>query len=326
MYGADDLDLAGFALGIVERDGDRRRLRRRRRRCRDRAGRERTARQRLHARAAAAGARRPGPDDAPGDLLAPTRIYARAAAGLRAACDVRAMAHITGGGLPGNLPRVLPAGLGARVDERRWPAPARLRLARRAGRGARRDAPRLQRRPRIPGRRARGRGGGGDRRPRSRRAARPGRSARSCRARASSTRSTASAVRLGVLVSGSGSNLQALIERVHGRAATIVGVCSSNDEAFALERARAAGIESAVFALAAHGGERERRDRAMADWLGRARRRARGLRRVHGRAERGLPRALPRPRPQPASLAAAGVSGRERDRGRLFRAAWPRPA
>jgi phosphoribosylformylglycinamidine cyclo-ligase len=34
------------------------------------------------------------------------------------------MAHITGGGLPGNLPRVLPEGLGARVDERRWTAPA----------------------------------------------------------------------------------------------------------------------------------------------------------------------------------------------------------
>ncbi|MDX6630816.1 MAG: phosphoribosylglycinamide formyltransferase 1 [Gaiellales bacterium] len=74
-------------------------------------------------------------------------------------------------------------------------------------------------------------------------------------------------MRLGVLVSGSGSNLQALIERVHGSSATIAGVCSSNGEAFALERARAAGIESAVFALAAHGGERERRDRAMADWL-----------------------------------------------------------
>jgi phosphoribosylglycinamide formyltransferase-1 len=74
-------------------------------------------------------------------------------------------------------------------------------------------------------------------------------------------------VRLGVLVSGSGSNLQALIERVHGRSATIAGVCSSNAEAFALERARAAGIESAVFELAAHGGERERRDRAMAGWL-----------------------------------------------------------
>ena len=34
------------------------------------------------------------------------------------------MAHITGGGLPGNLPRVLPEGLAARVDERRWTAPA----------------------------------------------------------------------------------------------------------------------------------------------------------------------------------------------------------
>ena len=74
-------------------------------------------------------------------------------------------------------------------------------------------------------------------------------------------------MRLGVLVSGSGSNLQALIERVHGNAATIVGVCSSNDGALALERARTAGIESAVFALAAHAGERDRRDLAMAGWL-----------------------------------------------------------
>jgi len=70
-----------------------------------------------------------------------------------------------------------------------------------------------------------------------------------------------------VLVSGSGSNLQALIDRVHGTSATIVGVCSSNHEAYALERARAAGIESGVFTLAAHGGEPERRDGAMADWL-----------------------------------------------------------
>jgi phosphoribosylglycinamide formyltransferase-1 len=74
-------------------------------------------------------------------------------------------------------------------------------------------------------------------------------------------------MRLGVLVSGSGSNLAALIERVHGRTATIVGVCSSNAEAFALERARTAAIESAVFTLAAHGGEREPRDLAMAGWL-----------------------------------------------------------
>ncbi|HET6172971.1 MAG TPA: phosphoribosylglycinamide formyltransferase [Gaiellales bacterium] len=75
-------------------------------------------------------------------------------------------------------------------------------------------------------------------------------------------------MRIGVLVSGSGSNLAALIERVHGSSATIAGVCSSNHEAFALERARVAGIETAVFALAAHGGERGRRDRAMGGWLG----------------------------------------------------------
>ena len=74
-------------------------------------------------------------------------------------------------------------------------------------------------------------------------------------------------MRLGVLVSGSGSNLGALIERVHGRSATIAGVCSSNGEALALARASAAGIESAVFALAAHGGDVRRRDIAMADWL-----------------------------------------------------------
>jgi phosphoribosylglycinamide formyltransferase-1 len=74
-------------------------------------------------------------------------------------------------------------------------------------------------------------------------------------------------LRLGVLVSGSGSNLEALIEQVHGRSATIAGVCSSNPDAFALERARTAGIDGAVFSLAAHGGDTERRDAAMADWL-----------------------------------------------------------
>jgi phosphoribosylglycinamide formyltransferase-1 len=74
-------------------------------------------------------------------------------------------------------------------------------------------------------------------------------------------------MRVGVLVSGSGSNLGALIERVHGRTATIAGVCSSNGDAFALERARAAGIEAAVFARAEHAGDTSRRDRAMADWL-----------------------------------------------------------
>ncbi len=51
-------------------------------------------------------------------LLRPTRLYAKTVqAVLAAGHDVRAMCHVTGGGLPGNLPRVLPEGLGASVRE-----------------------------------------------------------------------------------------------------------------------------------------------------------------------------------------------------------------
>jgi phosphoribosylformylglycinamidine cyclo-ligase len=49
-------------------------------------------------------------------LLEPTRIYARAVAELCRTVDVRAMAHITGGGIPGNLARQFPDGLGAEID------------------------------------------------------------------------------------------------------------------------------------------------------------------------------------------------------------------
>jgi phosphoribosylformylglycinamidine cyclo-ligase len=56
-------------------------------------------------------------------LLAPTRLYLEDARRLRRECDVRALAHITGGGIPGNLPRALPDGLGAVVDPRAWARP-----------------------------------------------------------------------------------------------------------------------------------------------------------------------------------------------------------
>jgi phosphoribosylformylglycinamidine cyclo-ligase len=66
-------------------------------------------------------------------LLTPTRIYARAVLRLRedleaADHDLRGVAHITGGGLPGNVPRALPPGLGARLDPARWPMPSVMRL------------------------------------------------------------------------------------------------------------------------------------------------------------------------------------------------------
>jgi phosphoribosylformylglycinamidine cyclo-ligase len=66
-------------------------------------------------------------------LLTPTRIYARqvlaARAALRAAGhDLHGVAHVTGGGLPGNVPRMLPGELGARVDPSRWTMPSVMRL------------------------------------------------------------------------------------------------------------------------------------------------------------------------------------------------------
>jgi phosphoribosylformylglycinamidine cyclo-ligase len=66
-------------------------------------------------------------------LLTPTRIYARDVLALRAALEaeghaLHGVAHVTGGGLPGNVPRALPDGLGARLDPSRWPIPSELRL------------------------------------------------------------------------------------------------------------------------------------------------------------------------------------------------------
>ena len=70
-----------------------------------------------------------------------------------------------------------------------------------------------------------------------------------------------------VLASGTGTNLQALIDQVHGaEGIEIVAVASDKPEARALERARVAGISTASFAAAEHAG-RLQRDSAMADWL-----------------------------------------------------------
>jgi phosphoribosylglycinamide formyltransferase 1 len=81
-------------------------------------------------------------------------------------------------------------------------------------------------------------------------------------------RPTPAPLRVGVLASGAGTNLQAILDRVHGHGGVeVVAVGANRADAQALERARAAGIPAAVFALADHDGDREGRDAAMADWL-----------------------------------------------------------
>lgn len=61
-------------------------------------------------------------------LLTPTRIYVRTVLNLVRDFTVKGMAHITGGGLPENLPRVLPQGCRAVVDRSAWEVPALFRL------------------------------------------------------------------------------------------------------------------------------------------------------------------------------------------------------
>jgi phosphoribosylformylglycinamidine cyclo-ligase len=132
MMGDDDLDLAGFCVGVCER-------------------REMVAGGRVEEGDALIGLASSGPhsngfsllrrlleqariglDERPAGLggrsvadalLEPTRIYARPVQALAATVDVRAMAHITGGGIPGNAARMLRPGLGLEVELGSWERP-----------------------------------------------------------------------------------------------------------------------------------------------------------------------------------------------------------
>jgi phosphoribosylglycinamide formyltransferase-1 len=73
--------------------------------------------------------------------------------------------------------------------------------------------------------------------------------------------------RLAVLVSGTGTNLQAILDGLHGRdGVEVAAVASNKSEAMGLERARGAGVEARVFERAEHA-NRASRDAAIADWL-----------------------------------------------------------
>ncbi len=73
-------------------------------------------------------------------------------------------------------------------------------------------------------------------------------------------------MKLGVLASGAGTNLQALLDTVHGREVEVTAVASDRAGAPALDRAARLGVSTRVFGREAFA-DREARDSAMADWL-----------------------------------------------------------
>jgi phosphoribosylformylglycinamidine cyclo-ligase len=67
------------------------------------------------------------------ELLKPTRIYVKAFFALNNRVKIKGMAHITGGGIPGNLPRILPDNVGAIIKEGSWPCPPVFRVIEESG-------------------------------------------------------------------------------------------------------------------------------------------------------------------------------------------------
>jgi phosphoribosylformylglycinamidine cyclo-ligase len=71
------------------------------------------------------------------ELLEPTRIYAKVTQSLFANYPIKGAAHITGGGIPGNLPRILPEGRCAWINRWAWPVPPVFDLIQKIGRVSR---------------------------------------------------------------------------------------------------------------------------------------------------------------------------------------------
>lgn len=67
------------------------------------------------------------------ELLEPTRIYCRAVLTLKEHLYIKGIAHITGGGITGNLPRILPESVAARIDRRSWEVPPVFTLVKKTG-------------------------------------------------------------------------------------------------------------------------------------------------------------------------------------------------
>ena len=129
MYPQGEYDLAGFCVGVVEKD-----------RIID--GRSIAPGDAILGLASSGPhsngyslirriVQRAGP--APFDLLEPTRIYVKPILQLIESLPVKGLAHVTGGGLVGNVPRVFPAGTKAVIDKRAWPRPPVFQWLQQAG-------------------------------------------------------------------------------------------------------------------------------------------------------------------------------------------------
>jgi phosphoribosylformylglycinamidine cyclo-ligase len=119
IYQADELDFAGTCVGIVERDkvidGSR---------CEPGDLVVGFASNGLHTNGFSLVRKLVGDDDFDADLLlAPHTLYLDEIRALRSHADVRALAHVTGGGILGNLSRVLPDGVEARIAWDAWERP-----------------------------------------------------------------------------------------------------------------------------------------------------------------------------------------------------------
>ena len=67
------------------------------------------------------------------ELLRPTRIYVKAFYALKDRVRIKGMAHITGGGITGNLPRIFPKGISAVIKKGSWPVPPIFHLIKKMG-------------------------------------------------------------------------------------------------------------------------------------------------------------------------------------------------
>lgn len=119
IYREQELDFAGTCVGVVDRDrlidGTR---------CAPGDAVIGLPSAGIHANGFTLVRRLIGDGDFDADLLLPpTRLYLDAVRALRTRADVRALAHVTGGGIPGNLARVFQPGLGAVIDPAAWEWP-----------------------------------------------------------------------------------------------------------------------------------------------------------------------------------------------------------